>query len=54
MSAIAFFTAASERPLTTTLAPAEARPLAMARPIPAVEPVTMAFLPERSMCMQLR
>src|SRR5690606_11346825 len=35
----------------TTIAPASASPLAMARPIPPVEPVTMAVLPERSMIM---
>src|SRR6516164_772986 len=42
-----FFTAAStrscERPLTTTAAPSSAKSEAMAKPIPAVEPVTRAF-----------
>ncbi len=41
------------RPLTTTLAPVAARPLAMARPMPAVEPVTSAVFPERSIFMQV-
>jgi hypothetical protein len=41
-------TLACDRPLTTTLAPDSARPLAMAWPMPAVEPVTSAALPERS------
>src|SRR5262249_10877198 len=42
-----FFTAAStrscERPLTTTAAPSSAKSEAMAKPLPAVEPVTRAF-----------
>src|SRR6266550_4214646 len=51
MSATALSTAAWVRPLTTTFAPDAASPLAMARPMPAVEPLTMAVLPERSMFM---
>src|SRR5262249_34657105 len=51
-AAMMAFTAASTlswpRPLTTTLAPVAARPFAMARPMPAVEPVMSAVLPERS------
>ena len=39
------------RPLITTLAPEAARPLAMAWPMPAVEPVTSAVFPERSIFM---
>ena len=38
-------TRASVRPFTTTRAPSAASPLAMAKPIPAVEPVTSASLP---------
>src|SRR6186713_1712866 len=41
-------TLSSPRPLITTAAPARASPLAIARPIPAVDPVTTAFLPTRS------
>src|SRR6266436_3000123 len=44
-------TPACLRPFTTTAAPASARPWAMAKPIPAVEPVTMAILSERSIFM---
>ncbi len=45
----------SLRPLRTTAAPASASPRAMAKPIPAVEPVTMARFPSSSICMgQLR
>src|SRR5690606_35045719 len=44
-------TRASVRPLTTTAVPARAKPTAAARPIPAVEPVMMAFRPLRSMIM---
>ncbi|MGY2936761.1 hypothetical protein ACVWZ6_006363 [Bradyrhizobium sp. GM6.1] len=40
------------RPLITTLAPEPARPLAMAWPMPAVEPVTRAVFPDRSMFMR--
>src|SRR3954451_14780823 len=40
----------SLRALTTTGAPAPASPAAMAYPIPAVEPVTRARRPVRSMC----
>src|SRR5258707_535376 len=36
------------RPLTATVAPAAASPLAIAWPIPEVEPVTSAVFPERS------
>jgi hypothetical protein len=38
--------------LITTLAPEAARPLAMAWPMPAVEPVTSAVFPDRSMFMR--
>src|SRR5690606_7511926 len=41
------------RPTSTRLAPALARPMAIARPIPLDEPVTMAFLPVRSICICL-
>src|SRR5690606_41183833 len=37
----------------TTLAPACARPWAMAKPMPAVPPVTRAVLPDKSMFMGL-
>ena len=40
------------RPLITTSAPAAARPLAIAKPMPAVEPVTSAVFPERSIFMR--
>jgi hypothetical protein len=40
------------RPLTTTSAPDCASPLAMAKPIPLVEPLTSAVFPERSMFMR--
>jgi len=36
-------TRACVRPVTTTCAPAAAKPRAIARPMPAVEPVTMAW-----------
>jgi len=36
------------RPVGTTFAPAAAVPTAMARPIPAVPPITMAVLPVES------
>jgi hypothetical protein len=39
------------RPLTTTAAPDSASPRAMAKPIPAVDPVTMARVPLKSMIM---
>ena len=45
----AALTLASLRPLITTRAPQLARPRAMAWPMPAVEPVTIAVLPLRSM-----
>src|SRR5687767_2164963 len=45
---IASATEASLRPLTTTPAPMRARPSAAAWPMPMVEPVTRASLPERS------
>lgn len=51
IAAIARSTAAWLRPLTTTVAPAAARPLAMAKPMPAVEPLTIASLSLRSICM---
>jgi hypothetical protein len=38
-------------PLTTTSAPAAARPLAIAWPMPEVDPVTSAVFPERSIFM---
>src|SRR5207247_7054299 len=44
MAAMASVTRASLRPLTTTRAPSAASALAMAKPIPAVEPVTSASL----------
>src|SRR5260221_4283181 len=44
MDAMASATRASVRPLTTTRAPSAARALAMAKPMPAVEPVTRASL----------
>src|SRR5471032_1845958 len=47
--AIACCTRCSVRPFTTTAAPALARPCAIACPIPAVEPVTIAVLPSRLM-----
>src|SRR3979411_2136422 len=40
------------RPLTTTAAPAPARPLTVACPMPEVEPVTSAVFPERSIFMK--
>ena len=39
-----FRTRASERPFTTTFAPSSAKSAAMAKPIPAVEPVTSTLL----------
>ena len=39
------------RPLITTAAPARASPSAMARPIPAVDPVTTALRPLSSIFM---
>ncbi len=39
------------RPLTTTSAPVPARPFAIAWPIPAVDPVTSAVFPVRSIFM---
>src|SRR5712691_3812856 len=39
-------------PLTTTVAPAAARPLAAAWPMPEVEPVTSAVFPDRSIFMR--
>jgi hypothetical protein len=44
--AMASFTLRSLRPLTTTSAPLAASPLAIAKPIPAVEAVTSATFPE--------
>ena len=44
MAATASATRASVRPLTMTRAPSAASALAMARPMPAVEPVTSASL----------
>src|ERR1700756_3596526 len=52
IAATAASTLALLRPLTTTLAPAAARPLAIAWPMPAVEPVTSAVFPERSIFIQ--
>src|SRR5262249_23655334 len=46
--AIASNTVERSRPLTMTSAPISASPFAAARPIPRVEPVTSASLPERS------
>src|SRR5215475_12572248 len=46
--AMARSTSACVSPLTTTVAPHSARPRAMAKPIPPVEPVTIAVTPERS------
>jgi hypothetical protein len=40
--------ASSFRPVMTTLAPASAKPSAMERPSPLLEPVTMAAFPRRS------
>ncbi len=45
---IASFTRASVRPLMMTRAPSAARALAIANPIPAVDPVTSAFFPFNS------
>src|SRR5471030_303312 len=45
-------TASCLRPLITTSAPDSARPLAMAKPMPWVEPVMRAVLPDRSMFME--
>src|ERR1044072_4910654 len=45
---VASCTAASVRPLTTTSAPMPASPIAVASPMPRVDPVTMAVLPLRS------
>ena len=45
-------TLACVRPLIVISAPAAARPLAMAWPMPAVEPVTSAVLPLRSIFMR--
>ncbi len=44
MEAMASFTRASLRPLTMTRVPSAASALAMAKPIPAVEPLTRASL----------
>src|SRR5712691_7022377 len=44
MAAMASDTRASVRPLTITRVPSAASDLAMAKPIPAVEPVTKAVL----------
>src|SRR5436190_19909497 len=44
MEAMASFTRTSVRPLTITRAPSPASALAMAKPIPAVEPLTRASL----------
>src|SRR4051812_7928441 len=46
--AIASVTAASSRPLTITSAPICASPIAVASPMPRVEPVTSADFPVRS------
>jgi hypothetical protein len=44
---------ADVRPFKTTVAPASAKPLAMAKPIPSVDPVTIAILCERSIFMRV-
>src|SRR4051812_6079153 len=46
--ATAVLQASALRPEITTFAPCSARPLALARPRPRLEPVTMATLPWRS------
>jgi hypothetical protein len=51
IAATAASTLAWVRPLTTTVVPAEASPLAMAWPMPEVEPVTSAVFPVRSIFM---
>src|SRR5690606_30979863 len=43
----------SPKPLSTTSAPSAASARAIARPIPEVEPVTSARLPERNMVVSL-
>ena len=48
-AAMALSTALEARPLMTTVAPDAANPLAMAKPMPAVEPLTIAILLRRSM-----
>jgi len=48
IAATAASTLAWPRPLMMTSAPVPARPLAIALPMPAVEPVTSAVFPERS------
>ena len=48
ISAATASTFAARRPVTTTSAPASARPRAMARPMPLVPPTTTARRPERS------
>src|SRR5215472_4605189 len=40
--------AGAPKPLITTLAPAPAKPRAIASPMPLVDPVTTAFLPVRA------
>src|SRR5258707_3674012 len=52
IAATAASTLAWVRPLTATVAPAEASPLAMAWPMPEVEPVTSAVFPVRSIFMR--
>ena len=47
----AAFTLSRLRPLMRTAAPAPASPRTIAKPIPEVEPVTIARLPLRSMIM---
>src|SRR3546814_8792999 len=44
---------AASRPLRATVAPSSERVRAMARPIPAVEPVTRAILPSSESCTVL-
>ena len=51
MVAIASSTRYRVRPVIITRAPAADRPLAMESPMPAVEPVTIAVLLLRSICM---
>ena len=51
--AMAAFTLCSLRPLMMISAPLSARPLAIAKPIPAVEAVTSATFPDKSIFMFL-
>ncbi|MNT76980.1 hypothetical protein D3C72_2160470 [compost metagenome] len=51
MASAAWASLSALRPCSTTWAPASAKPMAMARPMPPDEPVTSAFLPFSSMFM---